>query len=167
MEPGTHIEHYVIIEKIGQGGQAAVWSAIDERLKRTVAIKTINLTTHGASGTETGPTGKSNLTTPDQFREEAEIIAALEHPNILPVYAFGQTGRLAVYRHALYGGWLPARFAAARKADAPAGAGLDRGRLAVRWIWPTKTTSFTAISKARTCCLTPIITPIWRISACR
>ena len=43
MEPGYKIEHFVVIEKIGQGGQAAVWSAYDERLRRTVAIKTIDL----------------------------------------------------------------------------------------------------------------------------
>src|SRR5260221_9115906 len=97
MEPGYRIEHYMIIEKIGQGGQAAVWSAYDERLKRTVAIKTIGLSQflEGASvtgGTGTAPAGASSLTNPDRFREEAQIIAALEHPNILPVYAFGQEG---------------------------------------------------------------------------
>src|SRR5258708_4818888 len=102
MEPGHKIENYVIIEKIGQGGQAAVWSAYDERLKRTVAIKTINLApvaSDGDSSTQSGisnPTGTapassfSALTNPDRFREEAQIIAALEHPNILPIYAFGQ-----------------------------------------------------------------------------
>ncbi len=81
MEPGYRIEHYMIIEKIGQGGQAAVWSAYDERLKRTVAIKTIGLSQflEGASvtgGTGTAPAGASSLT----------------NPNILPVYAFGQEG---------------------------------------------------------------------------
>src|SRR5579859_3530535 len=99
MEPGHRIESYVIIEKIGQGGQAAVWSAYDERLRRTVAIKTINLsafTGEGASASMTGgstgtiPASVSALTNPDRFREEAQIIAALEHPNILPIYAFGQ-----------------------------------------------------------------------------
>jgi serine/threonine protein kinase len=94
MEPGHRIEHYVIIEKIGQGGQAAVWSAYDERLKRTVAIKTIDLGqfTSGDGSTGTAQSGISNLTNPDRFREEAQIIAALEHPNILPIYAFGQEG---------------------------------------------------------------------------
>ncbi len=88
MEPGRRIEHYVVIEKIGQGGQAAVWSAYDERLKRTVAIKTIGLSQFEAGNSTTE--GASAFTTPDRFREEAQIIAALEHPNILPVYAFGQ-----------------------------------------------------------------------------
>src|SRR2546430_2454946 len=91
MEPGRRIEHYVVIEKIGQGGQAAVWSAYDERLKRTVAIKTIGLSQFSGDA-DTQPAGASSLTNPDKFREEAQIIAALEHPNILPVYAFGQEG---------------------------------------------------------------------------
>jgi len=93
MQPGYRIEHYVVVEKIGQGGQAAVWSAYDERLKRTVAIKTIGLVrVDEADSTETLPANASSLTNPDRFREEAQIIAALEHPNILPVYAFGQEG---------------------------------------------------------------------------
>ncbi len=92
MEPGHRIEHYVVIEKIGQGGQAAVWSAYDERLKRTVAVKTISMASiDSADKSGTAPAGGS-LTTPDRFREEAQIIAALEHPNILPIYAFGQEG---------------------------------------------------------------------------
>jgi Protein kinase domain len=94
MEPGHRIENYVVIEKIGQGGQAAVWSAYDERLRRTVAIKTIDLGSFNAgdSASGTAPAGVSSLTNPDRFREEAQIIAALEHPNILPIYAFGQEG---------------------------------------------------------------------------
>ena len=86
IQPGIRIEHYTVIEKIGQGGQAAVWSAHDERLKRTVAIKTISLNPDPEASTNPG----TSPTTPDRFREEAEIIAALEHPNILPVYGFGQ-----------------------------------------------------------------------------
>jgi serine/threonine protein kinase len=90
IEPGSRIEHYTVIEKIGQGGQATVWSAHDERLKRTVAIKTIGVNAAADSSTAPG----STLTTPDRFREEAEIIALLEHPNILPIYGFGQEGEL-------------------------------------------------------------------------
>jgi serine/threonine protein kinase len=96
MEPGYKIEHFVIVEKIGQGGQAEVWSAQDERLKRTVAVKTIGLSAFSphVGGTATGTivANASMLTSPEKFREEAHIIAALEHPNILPVYAFGQEG---------------------------------------------------------------------------
>src|SRR5260370_12845923 len=92
MEPGHRIENYVVIEKIGQGGQAAVWSAYDERLKRTVAIKTINLAPTGANGDSsvsnaTGTAQASSmsaLTNPAPFREEAQIIPALAPPNTPP-----------------------------------------------------------------------------------
>jgi serine/threonine protein kinase len=60
-------------------------------------LKTIDLRAFQDDGSVGGSTGTkpaniSSLTNPDRFREEAQIIAALEHPNILPVYAFGQEG---------------------------------------------------------------------------
>src|SRR5690349_19208178 len=86
MRPGYRIGNYVLIEQIGQGGQAAVWSADDEQLKRIVAVKTINLTA----------TDDAEKITPEaqaeRFRHEAQLIADLEHPFILPIYAFGQEG---------------------------------------------------------------------------
>jgi hypothetical protein len=95
MHPGLHIRQYVLIEQIGQGGQAAVWSAEDEQLKRTVAIKTINITTQvqpgaqASSGASTAPSLEEQVR---RFRSEAQIIADLEHPFILPIYDFGQHG---------------------------------------------------------------------------
>ncbi|HLY28807.1 MAG TPA: serine/threonine-protein kinase, partial [Aggregatilineales bacterium] len=100
MEPGHRLEHYVLIEQIGRGGQAVVWSADDERLKRLVAIKTINpKPTEGSStgsGSGSAGTGSGSATSPDElahrFQDEAQIIADLEHPGILPIYTFGQDG---------------------------------------------------------------------------
>ncbi len=83
MQPGRRIQQYVLIEQIGQGGQAAVWSAEDEQLRRTVAIKTINL-----------KAAPELMGTPEdqarRFANEARTIADLEHPYILPIYTFGQ-----------------------------------------------------------------------------
>ncbi len=80
MQVGAQIGHYSIVEHIGRGGMADVWSARDERLQRTVAIKTIaaNLTDD-----------RSRM----QFEQEARTIAALEHSNILPIYDFGEFER--------------------------------------------------------------------------
>src|SRR5260221_6212430 len=86
MRPGRRIGNYVIIEQIGQGGQAAVWSADDEGLKRLVAVKTISLTA-GSSPEEISPEVQA-----ERFRVEARLIADLEHPFILPIYSFGQEG---------------------------------------------------------------------------
>ncbi len=85
MQPGRRIEHYILIEQVGQGGQAAVWSAEDEQLKRTVAIKTINLS---AAPEAMGSVEEQAR----RFKNEARIIADLEHPYILPIYTYGQDG---------------------------------------------------------------------------
>ena len=94
MQPGMRIGQYVLIEQIGQGGQATVWSAEDEQLRRTVAFKTINLTMQVQPGVQASSLGNSTLPSLDEqvqrFRAEARTIADLEHPYILPVYAFGQ-----------------------------------------------------------------------------
>lgn len=96
MQPGMRIGQYVLIEQIGQGGQATVWSAEDEQLRRTVAFKTINLTMQLQPGViQASTAGATNtpISLEEQirrFRAEARTIADLEHPYILPVYAFGQ-----------------------------------------------------------------------------
>lgn len=93
MQPGYRIEHYVLIEQIGQGGQAAVWSAEDEQLKRTVAIKTINLSSPLQPGVQQSSLPSTIPPIEEQSRRflmEAQIIATLEHPFILPIYSYGQ-----------------------------------------------------------------------------
>jgi serine/threonine protein kinase len=97
MYPGKRLQHYVLIEQVGQGGQAAVWSAEDELLKRTVAIKTINLKEdqdRAEGGSQNTPNlGMGSLEEQaKRFISEARTIADLEHPYILPVYTYGQDG---------------------------------------------------------------------------
>jgi hypothetical protein len=46
LEKGAHLDQYVLLERIGVGGQAAVWSASDEIRERVIAIKII-LTVEG------------------------------------------------------------------------------------------------------------------------
>jgi serine/threonine-protein kinase len=80
MDVGSEFSHYRVIEHIGRGGMADVWSARDKRLGRTVAIKTIarDLTT--------------DIDPVKMFEREAQTIAGLEHPHILPIYEFGEYG---------------------------------------------------------------------------
>src|SRR5260370_37705227 len=96
MEPGQRIEHYVLIEQIGQGGQAIVWSADDERLKRIVAVKAISLHPDEVKGES--ETAGDPIEIARRFQDEAQIIAALEHPSILPVYHFRQGGHALLHR---------------------------------------------------------------------
>jgi eukaryotic-like serine/threonine-protein kinase len=70
---------YKLDKKVGQGGFAEVYLATDQTLKRRVAVKVLN----------------ANLFEDEsflkRFENEAQAVAALEHPNILPVYDYGQT----------------------------------------------------------------------------
>lgn len=81
MDVNSEFAQYRVIEHIGRGGMADVWSARDKRLSRIVAIKTIarDLTL------DTDPV--------HMFEQEARTIAALEHPHILPIYDFGEFER--------------------------------------------------------------------------
>lgn len=77
-ETGTHIGSYVISEKLGQGGMATVYKAHHERLDRYVAIKVLH------------PAFKDNDDFLKRFTREAQVVAKLEHPNIVPVYDFAE-----------------------------------------------------------------------------
>lgn len=79
MDVGSLVNNqYKIIEHIGRGGMADVWSARDTRLRRMVAIKTI---VAGLS---------KDIDPVELFKREAHTIAQMEHPHILPIYDFGE-----------------------------------------------------------------------------
>lgn len=72
------IDRYVIKEKLGQGGMATVYRALDPRFKRDVAIKILP------------PAYLDNAIFKARFEREAQVIASLEYPGIVPVYDFGE-----------------------------------------------------------------------------
>ncbi len=75
---GKTLGQYRIIEQIGMGGMATVYKAYQPSLDRYVAIKILpSYYVHEAGFLE-------------RFRREARAVAKLDHPNILPVYDFGQ-----------------------------------------------------------------------------
>ena len=74
MQSGQLIGQYQIVEPLGQGAMAAVYKAYHPRLNRYVAIKMIHKAHLGEH---------SSIS---RFEREAQIVAALEHPNIVPVY---------------------------------------------------------------------------------
>ncbi len=71
-------ERYELRDELGRGGQGAVFSAWDVRLKRAVAVKILR-DGAGASGAALG-----------RFRREAEIAMRLDHPGICPVFDVGR-----------------------------------------------------------------------------
>ena len=95
MDVGSDFSHYRVIEHIGRGGMADVWSARDTRLSRTVAVKTIARDL------------SQELDPIKLFEREAQTIAALEHPHILPIYEFGEfDGQLFIVMRYVSGGSL-------------------------------------------------------------
>jgi serine/threonine-protein kinase len=77
--PGDRMGPYEIRARIGAGGMGEVYSALDTRLNRTVAIKV--LPEAAASGPERA-----------RFEREAQAVAALSHPNVLSVFDVGTEG---------------------------------------------------------------------------
>ncbi len=73
-----NIGRYEVVQQLGQGGMATVYLARDPSIKRQVAIKVLpRQFTHD-------PQFRT------RFQREAEVIAALEHASIVPVYDFGE-----------------------------------------------------------------------------
>jgi serine/threonine protein kinase len=71
---GTMVSHYRIVKKIGAGGMGEVYLAEDTKLGRKVALKFL------PSQSSDDPDSKA------RFINEACASAALDHPNICPVY---------------------------------------------------------------------------------
>ena len=99
---------YRLEKKIGQGGFAEVYMATDQLLKRNVAVKVLH----------------SDLTEKDDFLErferEAQSIAALDHPNILAIYDYGQAEETAYLVMPLVeGGTLNDKLRQKKKFDLP------------------------------------------------
>jgi adenylate cyclase len=79
LERGFQLDEYTLLEAVGFGGEAEVWSGWDNRRNRVVALK-IALTPE-IGGIPTNTLG--------EFEQQAHLIASLEHPHILPLYSFG------------------------------------------------------------------------------
>jgi serine/threonine protein kinase len=75
---GRNFDEYRIEKRLGVGGMATVYRALDTRLRRYVALKVI------ATQFRTDPQYK------ERFEREAQAIARLEHPNIVRIYRFGE-----------------------------------------------------------------------------
>jgi serine/threonine protein kinase len=72
------IGKYKIIRLIGEGGMASVYEAEHEMLGTKVAIKVLN------------PILSANAQIKERFRNEAKLMASLDHPNITKVIDFDE-----------------------------------------------------------------------------
>jgi serine/threonine protein kinase len=111
--PGTvrTFGDYELLAEIGRSGEGVVYRARQRSLNRIVALKMIS------------PHALSRSADLERFRREAEEATHLHHPNIVQIYAVGDTGNqpwLAMeflaggtLAEKLHGGRLPPREAAA------------------------------------------------------
>jgi serine/threonine protein kinase len=75
---GQALGEYWLQSVLGVGGMAAVYRATDLALEREVAVKVLPASVAG------------DAEYVRRFRDEAKRVAALHHPHIVPIYAFGE-----------------------------------------------------------------------------
>ncbi len=75
VEIGQSVAHYQIVRKLGAGGMGEVFEAEDTRLHRRVALKILP------------PGMEADSERLQRFQREAEIVAALNHPNIVTIFS--------------------------------------------------------------------------------
>jgi serine/threonine protein kinase len=75
---GKDINGFHIVEKVGQGGMAEVYKAVDLKLERDVAIKFLRTSSEDYEVSR------------QRFELEAKALAKLRHPNIVSVLGYGE-----------------------------------------------------------------------------
>ena len=79
LNPGTHLGPYEILAPLGAGGMGEVYRARDTRLGREVALKVLPADLAHDSARRA------------RFEQEARVLAALNHPNILGIFDIGDS----------------------------------------------------------------------------
>lgn len=79
---GRTLGHYRIVERAGAGSMGEVYRAEDESLKRTVAVKLLP------------PNLAADPQRLGRFQHEAEVLARLDHPNIVTIFSIDESDGL-------------------------------------------------------------------------
>ena len=88
---GHPLRGYRLLERVGQGAFGVVWRALDPELGREVAVKKIH------------PRLADDPRFVRRFEQEAQRIARLEHPHVVPLYDYWRDGNGAY----LVMRWMP------------------------------------------------------------
>ncbi len=78
-------DEYELEKELGRGGMAIVYKARDKSLDREVAIKVLPFSL------------SFDAEFVERFQREARTSAKLEHPNIIPIYRVGKSGRVIYF----------------------------------------------------------------------
>ncbi|KIG15120.1 High-affnity carbon uptake protein Hat/HatR [Enhygromyxa salina] len=73
----ARVDRFVLDRKLGSGGMGTVWRAHDEQLNRAIALKFLRSERAGALAER-------------RMFEEAQALAKISHPNVIPVYDVGR-----------------------------------------------------------------------------
>ncbi len=87
--------HYTVVKELGVGGMGVVYQCRDEFLQRDVAIKILR------------PELMADPKNLDVFKEEARLVAHLEHPNIVTIFDIGEEEKERTRYHYLAMEYLP------------------------------------------------------------
>src|SRR5215468_3672769 len=100
LRTGARLGPYDVVSKLGEGGMGEVFRATDSNLKRAVAIKVLPASVAGDA---------DRLA---RFQREAEVLAALNHPNIAAIYGLEKShGTTALVMELIDGETLADRIA--------------------------------------------------------
>src|SRR5215475_155888 len=80
LSDGDEFAGYRIEQRLGRGGMGILYLALEPSLERRVALKLI------------APEAAADDVFARRFAEESRIAAAIEHPNVVPIYAAGEEG---------------------------------------------------------------------------
>ncbi|MEM7704765.1 MAG: bifunctional serine/threonine-protein kinase/formylglycine-generating enzyme family protein [Pseudomonadota bacterium] len=75
----VNIPGHTILRELGRGGTAVVYLALQEQLKREVAVKVLR------------PPDNDDGSITERFLNEARTIGRLQHPNIVSIFDFGES----------------------------------------------------------------------------
>ncbi|HEX5751074.1 MAG TPA: serine/threonine-protein kinase [Archangium sp.] len=80
--PVSQVGRYLLLERLGQGGMGVVYAAFDPDLDRKVALKLLQ-PSDGQSASETARA---------RLLREAQAMARVSHPNVIPIFDVGVWG---------------------------------------------------------------------------
>lgn len=102
--PGSLVDRYRLLERLGEGGMGEVFSAWDPQLERRVAVKLVRL-----EGVEDPEAARERLL------REAKALAQVNHPSVVSVYDAGRLGDIVFVAMELIAGQTLTQWASAKE----------------------------------------------------